>query len=240
MILINRIVFSLVTFFFLTPLPTRGQQKTLLPRKLVFEVTHKLDSTGIKSLESFFNSFLGNFFDASSKEFKEASKSLILDYISGKHKWDSLETISIENVNDTIYKYDYINNKIEENYEQIEYDGRAYRYHKKGNVTSIDTIDYTKIKGTHILSYDKSEEKTIQGYSCYKATIVEKHLYKEDFIIPMGDFVHEMYITPSIKVPLHAISLFSKDFPGFPLEIKSWNKKLPGVFIIYSIKEILW
>jgi hypothetical protein len=215
------------------------QPKDWLPKKIVFEVKTEFDSTGIKNMEVFMNSIREVLFPNYKDSLSQLPKSLTSDFIT--EYINKTQNIVIETSGDTIYKYNYNDGEIAKDYQRIAPDGKVYIYHKTDRNAPFDTTDYAN-KGTYAISYEPSDTKNIMGYLCYKVNVLEKGLEDRTTfsLFLMGDMIYEMYITPSIKLPLHAVSFYSKEFQGFPLEIKSWNKKLPGVFFNYTVKSIQW
>jgi hypothetical protein len=159
--------------------------------------------------------------DSSSRVPKEMLNVLFSEFFEHEKKTREETTINISQ--DTIWRFKKYNGVDSGDFARIERSGLIYYYENNKTPKGVKPHNISERKRASKLTINKKDVKTIQGLECYKAR-VELTEGGE-----LGNTVFEMYVTELINLPVHAIVYIDKLYPFFPLEVKTYMTKFPGV-----------
>lgn len=148
--------------------------------------------------------------------------------------------IHIEVNQDTIWRFQIQNGDIIGDFFRVDRTKGILYYHAKVDRNKIYyQSNLFERGGEYYCQEYPNDRKEILGFSCFKVIIRQKEQREGEIPLTAGDTIYEMYVTRDIKLPVHALFNFTKDFSEFfPLEVKSWGEGIAGVQDIYKIKEI--
>jgi hypothetical protein len=204
---------------------------------LIFEHSFIIDSNAEKSLVEMQNEIKAeeiNLNETDTTEFEIIDNKSIVDLIKETPK----TKIYIEFKNDSIWRYTTERDIIIGDIFSLTKNNGNLDYRPKFEREKIyRTYDLFANNDKYIVEINKNKTKKILNYICYyvKLTRIEN----DNSEYSSGNTIYEMFVTKSIKLPVHSIINISKKFTEFfPLEIKVWQEKLIGAYEFYSASEI--
>jgi len=133
--------------------------------------------------------------------------------------------------NDTIWRLTLINDKIYGDIYRLDKNKPILYYHSKHDKSimyrQVDLSNY--FRKYEIKKYPK-DQKNIKEFRCYKVVLEIEEKPDPEFNLSVGNRIFEMYVTEEIELPLYSfpnLNINGQSF--FPLEIKTWEEKLPGL-----------
>ncbi|TWI03229.1 hypothetical protein IQ05_00159 [Flavobacterium tiangeerense] len=204
---------------------------------LIFEHSFIIDSNAEKSLVEMQNKIKAEVLNLNETDTTE------LEIIDNKSIVDLLKEtpktkIYIEFKNDSIWRYTTEKDIIIGDIFSLTKNNGNLDYRPKFEREKIyKTYDLFANKDKYIIEINKNKTKKILNYICYYVKLTRIENDNSEF--SSGNTIYEMFVTKSIKLPVHSIIDISKKITEFfPLEIKVWQEKLIGAYEFYSASEI--
>lgn len=237
-VVIRKNMKSLKKIFFVKLLILLGvqgfsQRKGFRPKKIVFDKTTIYDSSGSKTMDSLTTSMESDFqfladSDSAWKVLKYELKE-ISDFI--KMESEISEQRVVETIRDTLWAYTIKGGNIR-GMERIDKVGQMHSYTNDKRREGTGPVEVSLNRDDRLKIFKKDREK-ILGIRCYKIVL---ELIQEG---ELGNTIYEMYVTKKIKLPLHALVWVDKDYAFFPLEVKRYMKKYPGIIEKWQAMSIV-
>ena len=204
---------------------------------LIFEHWFEIDSVGIKSfpgMEEKIYSEEGIAGETDSTGLEKIKVKSLADLIRETPK----TKIYIEYKNDSIWRYTTQRDVIIGDIFTLTKNNGNLDYRPKFDKKKIyRTFDLFAEGDKYIVEIDKSKRKKILKYNCYYVKITK--IENEDIEFYGQNTMYEMFVTESVKLPVHSLINVTKNFNEFfPLEVKISNDKLNGAFEFYTALEI--
>jgi len=205
-----------------------------------FEITEN----GEKNLQQFLDSLVSTALTLShdNPDLDSAHiKSYGLGYpIVEQFKYKPTLTVHIEFDEDTIWRYETLDEAIRGNIFSIDAENGILNYHPKGDRhTTVRKVNLFEIAGEYEVIIDYQDKKNILGIECYKVTLKKKEEIDDEIPIDSWDTLYEMYVTEAIDLPVLALLNVTKPFNDFfPLEVKIKESGMPGVYEIFRAIEL--
>jgi hypothetical protein len=204
------------------------------PTQFIFNKYRALTKSGITELAKMKKSAIDSELNPPGKgtNINETLKSFPLTNIPID---SNLVKIHIEVNNDSIWRYTKENGNLKGDYILINKEDGIIKYYDTTKTVNKRERNLFKNNDTFQIIRNEQERKTIQGYDCFKITII-KIKEKSEF----GNSILEMYVTDKIELPMHSTINLTKFIPDlFPLEIRiRAEKKITQMELVYEIVEI--
>ena len=204
---------------------------------LIFEHWVEVDPVGIKSfpkMEEKIYSEEGIANETDSTGIEKINVKSLADLIRETPK----TKIFIEFKNDSIWRYTTERDIIIGDVFTLTKNNGNLDYRPKFERTKIyRTFDLFAQGDEYVVEMDKSKRKKILNYNCYYVKLTK--IENENVEFYGQNTIYEMFVTESVKLPIHSVINITKNFNEFfPLEIKISNDKLNGAFEFYTALEI--
>lgn len=204
---------------------------------LIFEHWFEIDPVGIKSfpeMEEKIYSEEGILNETDSTDIEKIKVKSLADLIRETPK----TKIYIEFKKDSIWRYTTERDVIIGDVFTLTKNSGNLDYRPKFERNKIyRTFNLFAQEDKYIVEIDKSKRKKILNHNCYYVKLTK--IENENVEFYGQNTIHEMFVTDSVKLPVHAVINITKNFNDFfPLEIKISNDKLNGAFEFYTAIEI--
>ena len=201
--------------------------------KFVFKKSMVSSETGILNFESKHDSLIDAMVSPEGKDSlmnKQLKALQMTDFLTQTSDTE----IHIEVQNDSVWRYKKLKGEMIGDYVMIPKDNGILHYYDRSKSINYSKSDLFGGNYEYEVSVNRKDRKEIKGFNCFKLTLV-RFDEESDF----GNTIYEMYVTDQINLPIHSVINVGKFLPEtFPMEIKLFEEKLPGLVEQYELIEI--
>lgn len=142
--------------------------------------------------------------------------------------------IIVEVQNDSIWRHSEQNGNIIGDFILLQKNQGILNYYDKSKSVNYMEFDLFEFNDSYEVIEDRSSKKIINGFNCYKLTLIRKNSQTD-----LGNTKYDMYVTNEIDLPIHSVINLTKLVQNtFPLEISVSEEKLPGLVEHYILSEV--
>ena len=142
--------------------------------------------------------------------------------------------IIVEVQNDSIWRHSEQSGNMIGDFILLQKNKGILNYYDKSKSVKYREFDLFAFNDSYEVIEDRSSKKIINGFYCYKLTLIKKNSQSD-----LGNTKYSMYVTNEIDLPIHSVINLTKLVPNtFPLEISVSEEKLPGLVEHYILSEM--
>ncbi len=232
-----KIIFHiLITVLFINTYSTENviKKHNSAPTKFIFNKYRAYTKSGIAELTKMRNSAIDSELYPNGKgtETNETLKGIPLTNIPID---SNLVKTYIEVKKDSIWRYEKEKDNLKGDYVLIKKDDGIIKFYDESKTVIKGERNLFKNNDKYKIIRNEKDKKTIQGYECFKITLIRVKNNSE-----FGNTIYEMYVTDKINLPIHTVINLTKFIPNlFPMEIRMRAEKVATKMeIVYELVSI--